>query len=137
MGGRPFPFESWMTELEKNFQRKITNGIALETLNEQEIGSSPNLFSVEAAHINPCLTDEQKRKASGSQGLSVLGLNVNGEKWKLQLREENGTYFFSEETRNMMTVANGWEQGTILCIWGAPGGIFRDGKVRFLFTYGM
>lgn len=137
MGGRPFPSESWMTELKKKFLQEIMNGKDLEMLKEQEIGSSPTFFPVEAVHIDRCLTNDQKHEASGSQGLSVLGFNVHGKKWNLQLRKENGTYFFSEDTRNKMTVANGWKRGTPVCIWGAPGGIFRDGNVRFLFTYKM
>ncbi|XXG80916.1 hypothetical protein AAC387_Pa09g1672 [Persea americana] len=107
-------------------------------LNKQEIGSSPNFLSVEAGYIDPCLTDEQKREASGSQCLSVFGLNVDGDKWNLLLRKVNGTYFFSETRNKMMIKENGWEPGTEICIWGVPvGGAFRDGKVRFLFTYGL
>lgn len=113
------------------------NNKDLEMLKEQEIGSSPKFFPVEAVHIDPCLTDEQKHKACGSQGLSVFGFDVNGNKWKLQLRKENGTYFFIEETGNKMTVANGWDPGTEICFWGVPDGRFTDGNVCFLFTNGM
>ena len=138
MAGRPFPLQKWMAKLQKNFHREISNGNDPRMLKEQEIGSSPNFFSVEAGHIDPCLTDEQKRKASGSQCLSVFGLNVDGDKWNLLLRKVNGTYFFSETGNKVMTKENGWEPGTQICIWGVPvGGAFRDGKVRFLFTNGL